>query len=58
MVPRLSQATTLQVHPTTSDSAHILAVPNYERQLDCQIWSLDGRLVARTRGRPEHELER
>ena len=46
-----------------SDSPHILAVPNYERQLDCQIWSLDGRLVARTRGRadarrPEHELER
>lgn len=39
-----------------SDSPHILAVPNYERQLDCQIWSLDGRLVARTRGAPNTSL--
>jgi len=31
-------------------------VPNYERQLDCQIWSLDGRLVARTRGAPDTSL--
>src|SRR5258708_25476951 len=33
-----------------SDPPHILAVPNYERQLDCQILSLDCRLVSRTRG--------
>src|SRR5258708_29981216 len=39
-----------------SDSPRILAVPNYERQLDCQIWSLDGRLVARTRGAPSTSL--
>jgi two-component system, OmpR family, sensor histidine kinase QseC len=39
-----------------SDSPHILAVPNYERQLDCQIWSLDGRLVARTSGAPSTSL--
>jgi two-component system sensor histidine kinase QseC len=39
-----------------TDSPHILAVPNYERQLDCQIWSLDGRLVARTRGAPNTRL--
>jgi two-component system, OmpR family, sensor histidine kinase QseC len=39
-----------------SDSPHILAVPNYERQLSCQIWSLDGRLVARTRGAPDTSL--
>jgi two-component system, OmpR family, sensor histidine kinase QseC len=39
-----------------SDSPHILAVPNYARQLDCQIWSLDGRLVARTRGAPSTSL--
>jgi two-component system sensor histidine kinase QseC len=39
-----------------SDSPHILAVPNYERQLSCQIWSLDGRLVARTRGAPDSSL--
>jgi len=29
---------------------------SYERQLSCQIWSLDGRLVARSTGAPEEEL--
>lgn len=28
----------------------------YERQLSCQIWSLDGRLVARSSGAPEENL--
>lgn len=28
----------------------------YDRQLSCQIWSLDGRLVARSSGAPEGEL--
>ena len=28
----------------------------YERQLACQIWSLDGRLVARSRGAPISNL--
>lgn len=28
----------------------------YERQLSCQIWSLDGRLVARSGGAPEEAL--
>jgi two-component system sensor histidine kinase QseC len=28
----------------------------YERQLACQIWSLDGRLVARSRGAPSSSL--
>jgi two-component system sensor histidine kinase QseC len=28
----------------------------YERQLSCQIWSLDGRLVARSRGAPNSSL--
>ena len=28
----------------------------YERQLACQIWSLDGRLVARSRGAPSSNL--
>lgn len=28
----------------------------YERQLSCQIWSLDGRLVARSSGAPDHKL--
>jgi two-component system sensor histidine kinase QseC len=29
---------------------------SYERQLSCQIWSLDGRLVARSSGAPEGQL--
>ncbi|AWN35207.1 ATP-binding protein [Methylobacterium radiodurans] len=28
----------------------------YERQLSCQIWSLDGRMVARSAGAPERRL--
>ncbi|MFC6048283.1 sensor histidine kinase N-terminal domain-containing protein, partial [Methylobacterium hispanicum] len=28
----------------------------YERQLSCQIWSLDGRMVARSTGAPERRL--
>ncbi|MFG1462189.1 ATP-binding protein [Xanthobacter sp. DSM 24535] len=28
----------------------------YERQVSCQIWSLDGKLVARSSGAPEEEL--
>ncbi|MDP4002705.1 ATP-binding protein [Methylobacterium sp. NEAU K] len=28
----------------------------YERQLSCQIWSLDGRMVARSSGAPEQRL--
>lgn len=31
-------------------------MPIYERQLSCQIWSLDGRLVARSRGAPSSRL--
>ena len=29
---------------------------SYERQLSCQIWSLDGRLVARSSGAPDDSL--
>ena len=29
---------------------------SYERQLSCQIWSLDGRLVARSSGAPDESL--
>jgi two-component system, OmpR family, sensor histidine kinase QseC len=39
-----------------SDSLQISTVPTYERQLSCQIWSLDGRLVARTHGAPDSSL--
>jgi two-component system sensor histidine kinase QseC len=31
-------------------------VMSYERQLSCQIWSLDGRLVARSSGAPDESL--
>jgi len=31
-------------------------IPNYERQLSCQIWSLDGRLIARSSGAPQRPL--
>jgi two-component system sensor histidine kinase QseC len=29
---------------------------SYERQLSCQIWSFDGRLIGRSRGAPDTEL--
>jgi two-component system, OmpR family, sensor histidine kinase QseC len=32
------------------------ALSAYERQLSCQIWSLDGRMVARSTGAPERRL--
>jgi two-component system sensor histidine kinase QseC len=31
-------------------------VVGYERQLSCQIWSLDGRLIARSSGAPDEQL--
>ncbi|MBK3398083.1 MULTISPECIES: ATP-binding protein [Methylobacterium] len=34
----------------------IPAPMSYERQLSCQIWSLDGRMVARSSGAPERRL--
>ncbi|MGA0595906.1 ATP-binding protein [Enterovirga sp. CN4-39] len=32
------------------------ALGSYERQLSCQIWSVDGRMVARSSGAPEQRL--
>lgn len=41
-------------------SAGVTSAPfqeaGYERQLSCQIWSLDGRLVARSSGAPDENL--
>jgi two-component system sensor histidine kinase QseC len=34
----------------------LTGIPIYERQLSCQIWSLDGRLVARSSGAPRSRL--
>lgn len=41
-----------------SAAAQAISLPDaaYERQLSCQIWSLDGRLVARSGGAPEEAL--
>ncbi len=37
-------------------AAPMLERVGYERQLSCQIWSLDGRLVARSSGAPDDSL--
>ena len=38
------------------DAGQAPEILNYERQLSCQIWSLDGRLVARSSGAPNESL--
>ena len=38
------------------DSGQAPKLMSYERQLSCQIWSLDGRLVARSSGAPDESL--
>lgn len=42
--------------PAETNSEGAAEIPLYERQLSCQIWSLDGRLVARSRGAPRLSL--
>ena len=39
-----------------SDAKPLPEIASYERQLSCQIWSLDGRLVGRSRGAPNDSL--
>lgn len=39
-----------------ADASHAEGVLIYEPQLSCQIWSLDGRLVARSSGAPDESL--
>ena len=39
-----------------ADASHPGDPLSYERQLSCQIWSLDGRLVARSSGAPNEKL--
>lgn len=36
----------------SSTSSHVVEIPSYERQLSCQIWSLDGQLVAKSSDAP------
>ena len=39
------------------DSAVTPEPANYERQLSCQVWSIDGQLVARSSGAPGEKFE-
>jgi two-component system, OmpR family, sensor histidine kinase QseC len=39
-----------------ADASHAADILSYEHQLSCQIWSLDGRLVARSSGAPSESL--
>jgi two-component system sensor histidine kinase QseC len=43
-------------HNAQADPAVVPEQASYERQLSCQIWSLDGRLVARSSGAPNERL--
>lgn len=42
--------------PRKSALATVPPLGSYERQLSCQIWSLDGRMVAKSSGAPDQEL--
>ena len=45
--------------PSRTSRSDVQTLPetaSYERQLSCQIWSLDGRLVARSSGAPNESL--
>src|SRR5258708_10741474 len=50
MVSSLVTSNNIASPSEDSDSPHILSVPNYDRQLSCQILSSSGRLSARTHG--------
>lgn len=38
------------------NQSRLLPLPHYSRQLSCQIWTLDGRLVGRSSGAPSQPL--
>lgn len=42
--------------PAAADALAPQALPGYERQLSCQIWSLDGRLLGVSAGAPDGRL--
>ncbi|WP_454618293.1 ATP-binding protein [Bradyrhizobium cenepequi] len=42
--------------PGKSAQGAIAPFGSYERQLSCQIWSLDGRMVAKSSGAPDQQL--
>ena len=44
-------------HPSsTTAEGRPAQLGSYERQLSCQVWSLDGRLIARSSGAPDRKL--
>ncbi|MDF2811221.1 MAG: two-component sensor histidine kinase [Microvirga sp.] len=58
MVSSLVAGSDIKLAARSGDGFPILeTVPlSYERQLTCQIWSFDGRLIGRSRGAPDTEL--
>ncbi len=56
MVASLGTSKNVATASTASDIGKAAGTVIYERQLACQIWSLDGRLVARSSGAPSSSL--
>jgi two-component system sensor histidine kinase QseC len=51
-----SLASSFENLPGKTAPAAIAQLGSYERQLSCQIWSLDGRMVAKSSGAPDKQL--
>ena len=56
MVASLVASGDMPAKPDAGAPATLPAPGGYERQLSCQIWSLDDRLVARSSGAPDQKL--
>ena len=56
MVLSLASANGVGTIAKDGDAGQAPEMLNYERQLSCQIWSLDGRLVARSSGAPNERF--
>jgi two-component system, OmpR family, sensor histidine kinase QseC len=56
MVLSLASSSAIGSSENDSNASHAAEVLSYERQLSCQIWSLDGRLVAKSSGAPNESL--
>ncbi|MGA0534189.1 ATP-binding protein [Hansschlegelia sp. KR7-227] len=56
MVASLVASGDMTTKPDAGAPAALPALGGYERQLSCQIWSFDDRLVARSSGAPDEKL--
>jgi len=56
MVLSLASGNAVGTIQKDGDAGQAPEIMSYERQLSCQIWSLDGRLVARSSGAPDESL--